>query len=252
MLPLLLTRRFVFWLRPITNLKENGYMTRDTILFDMNETVLDIAVLKPGFKAAFGDETVLATWFSMLLHTSTVCVLTGVRTDFATLAGAMLDAVAARLGVGLPDQIRDEILDGFARLPPHADVKPALRLLKSAGYRTAAFTNSSLDMVTRQIENAGLAKHFDEVVSVEDSGSFKPDGRVYRFVAGRMNRPIEELRLIAAHDWDTHGALSAGMLAAYIDRTGAPYHPLYKRPDVYATTMNEAVEQIIAMDSKKA
>ena len=39
-----------------------------------------------------------------------------------------------------------------------------------------------------------------------------------------------------------------GMLAAYIDRTGAPYHPLYRRPDVYATTMSEAVEQIITMD----
>ena len=223
-------------------------MTRDTILFDMNETVLDLAVLKPGFKAAFGDEAVTATWFSMLLHTSTVCVLTGVRTDFATLAGAMLDALAARLGVVLPDKMRDEILHGFASLPPHADVKPALTRLRSAGYRTAAFTNSSLDMVTRQIENAGLTEYYDEIVSVEDSGSFKPDGRVYRFAAERMNRPIADLRLIAAHDWDTHGALSAGMLAAYIDRTGAPYHPLYRRPDVYATTMSEAVEQIITMD----
>lgn len=224
-------------------------MTRDTILFDMNETVLDLAVLKPGFKAAFGDEAVTATWFSMLLHTSTVCVITGVRTDFATLAGAMLDAIAARRGVVLLGQVREEILNGFASLPPHADIKPALTRLKSAGYRTAAFTNSSLGMVNLQIENAGLTEYYDEIVSVEDSGSFKPDGRAYRFAAERMNRPIEELRLIAAHDWDTHGALSAGMLAAFIDRTGAPYHPLYKRPDVYVTTMNDAVEQIIAMDS---
>lgn len=191
----------------------------------------------------------MATWFSMLLHTSTVCVLTGVRTDFATLAGTMLDTIAARLGVMLSEQMRNEILNRFASLPPHADVKPALTRLRSAGYRTVAFTNSSVDMVTRQIENAGLKKYYDDIVSVEDSGSFKPDNRVYRFGAERLNRPIEELRLIAAHDWDTHGALTAGMLAAYIDRTGAPYHPLYHQPDVYATSMNEAVEQIIAIDS---
>ena len=51
--------------------------------------------------------------------------------------------------------------------------------------------------------------------------------------------------------YDTHGALTAGMLAAYIDRSGAPYHPLYHRPDVYAATMEDVVEQIIARDSEK-
>ena len=226
-------------------------MLRDTILFDINETILDLSSLKPKFKAAFGDEAVTATWFSMLLHNSTVCILTDIKTDFATLAGAMLDTVAARRGVDLPDMMRDDILGGFASLPPHADVKPALTQLRSAGYRTVAFTNSSLNLVTRQINNAGLMEYYDEIVSVEETGSFKPDPRVYEFVARRINRPIEELRLVATHDWDTHGALTAGMLAAYIDRSGAPYHPLYHRPDVYATTMDDIVEQIIARDSEK-
>ena len=59
-----------------------------------------------------------------------------------------------------------------------------------------------------------------------------------------------ELRLVATHDWDTHGALTAGMLAAYIDRSGAPYHPQYHRPDVYAATMDDVVEKIIARDGE--
>lgn len=226
-------------------------MSRDTILFDINETVLDLSSLKPKFKAAFGDEAVTATWFSMLLHTSTVCIVTDIKTDFASLAGTMLDAVAARRGVELSDVMRAGILGGFASLAPHADIIPALNRLRSAGYRTVAFTNSSLNLVTSQIENAGLKEYFDDIVSVEETGSFKPDPRVYEFVARRVNRPIEELRLVATHDWDTHGALSAGMLAAYIDRSGAPYHPQYRRPDVYATTMDDVVEQIMARDGEK-
>lgn len=226
-------------------------MSRDTILFDINETTLNLASLKPGFKAAFGDEAVMATWFSMLLHTSAVCILTDVKTDFATLAGAMLDTVAARRGVQLPDVMRDDILSSFASLPPHADIKPALARLRSTGYRTVAFSNSSLSLITAQIENAGLTEYYDEIVSVEVTGSFKPDPEVYEFVAKRINRPLGDLRLVATHDWDTHGALSAGMLAAYIDRSGAPYHPLYLRPDVYATTMGDVVEQIIARDGEK-
>lgn len=225
-------------------------MSRDTILFDINETVLDLGSLKPRFKDAFGDESVTATWFSMLLHTSTVCVLTDTKTNFATLAGTMLDSIAARLGVELADEMRADLLGSFASLPPHTDIKPALIRLRSAGYRTVAFTNSSLKLVSAQIENAGLSEYFDEIVSVEETGSFKPDPRVYEFVAKRVNRPIEELRLVATHDWDTHGALSAGMQAAYIDRSGAPYHPLYRQPDVHATTMGDVVEQIIARDGE--
>lgn len=56
------------------------------------------------------------------------------------------------------------------------------------------------------------------------------------------------MRLIATHDWDTHGALSAAMEAAYIDRSGAHYHPLYLKPDISATGKVEIVENIIARD----
>jgi 2-haloacid dehalogenase len=227
-------------------------MSRDTILFDINETVLDLSSLKPRFKAALGDESVTATWFSMLLHTSTVCALTDTRTDFATLAGAMLDAIAARRGVDLPEKQRAGILSSFARLPPYADISPALTALRNAGYRTVAFTNSSLDLVTTQIHNAGLAECFDDIISVEETGSFKPDPRVYAFAANRTGRSIGALRLVATHDWDTHGALSAGMHAAYIDRTGAPYHPLYLRPDVVATTMGDVAERIIVKDRDRS
>ena len=224
-------------------------MSRDTILFDINETVLDLASLRPTFATALGDADVSATWFAMLLHTSTVCALTGVETRFADLAGITLDALAARRGRTLSDRQRDDILGGFAGLPPHPDVPAALQRLRSAGYRTVAFTNSSRDLVTRQITHAGLMDDFDAIVSVEETGTFKPDARVYRFVAERLDRPMGDLRLIATHDWDTHGAMTAGLLAAYIDRSGAPYHPLYRRPDVYASDMGDVVERIIAADA---
>lgn len=224
-------------------------MARDTVLFDINETVLDLASLKPRFEAAFGDAGVTATWFAMLLHSSTVCTLTGVKTGFADLAAAMLDTLAARRSTSLTRRVRGEILACFAALPPHADVPPALERLKAAGYRTVAFSNSSQQLVTSQIANAGLIDHFDEVVSVEETGSFKPDPKVYAFVASHLCRKPSDLRLVATHDWDTHGALSAGMLAAYIDRTGAPYHPLYLRPDILAKTMDEIACAIIAKDA---
>ncbi len=225
-------------------------MARDTILFDINETVLNLETLRPRFEAVFGDTGVTATWFAMLLHSSTVCALTGVKTGFAELAGTMLDTVAARRSVAISETQRTDILSGFASLKPHDDVVPALQMLKGAGYRTVAFSNSSLKLVTSQITNAGLAEHYDEIISVEETGSFKPDPKVYQFVADKVGRQLGDLRLVATHDWDTHGAMTAGMTAAYIDRTGAPYHPLYRRPAVFATTMGDVVAGILAEDGR--
>ncbi len=220
-------------------------MKRHTILFDINETVLDLNTLKPKFKTAFGDESVMATWFSMLLHSSTVCIMTNVRTNFATLAGTMLESIAARMAITLSDKARDDILNGFASLPAHHDIKPALTQLQSAGFRTVAFSNSSLNLISTQMTNAGLTEYFDEIISVEETGSFKPDPAVYKFAAKQLNQPLESLRLVATHDWDTHGALSVGMRAAYINRSDVIYHPLYRQPDIYASTMKDIVKQII-------
>lgn len=223
-------------------------MSRETVLFDINETVLDLSTLEPRFESAFGDQAVTATWFATLLHTSTVCALTGVRIRFADLARIALEAVAARRGVEISSENRDAILGGFAALVPHEDVKPALRQLRRAGFQTVAFTNSSLGLVTSQIANAGLDDVFDDVISVEETGSFKPDAQVYRYAAERLATPMHELRLVAAHDWDTHGALTAGLRAAYIDRSGAPYNPLYRRPDIVETSMADIAGRIISRD----
>jgi 2-haloacid dehalogenase len=224
-------------------------MNQNIILFDINETVLDLSILKPKFKAVFGDESVLATWFSMLLHSSTVCIMTNVKTDFATLAGTMLEAIAARMGLTLSKTASDDILSGFESLPPHNDIKHALSTLKAAGFSTVAFSNSSLNLISNQITNAGLMEYFDDIISVEKTGSFKPDPIVYQYAAKQLNQPLNKLRLVATHDWDTHGALSVGMRAAYINRASAIYHPLYHQPDITASTMEGIVTKIIEQDS---
>ncbi|REG84352.1 haloacid dehalogenase type II [Marinomonas pollencensis] len=223
-------------------------MTQKTILFDINETVLNLETLKPKFKAAFGDDGVMSLWFASLLHSSTVCVATQVKTDFAALAGVVLDAVAVRKGVALSAPQRDDILTGFASLPPHDDIQPALQRLKSAGFRCVAFSNSSLNLIATQINNAGLSEVFDDILSVESTGSFKPDPKAYQFAAETLGLPLAELRLVATHDWDTHGALSAGMKAAYIARTPALYHPLYRSPDIHGNHMGDIVDKIIAVE----
>lgn len=225
-----------------------GILKQKIILFDINETVLSLKSLRPKFHAALHDERLTDTWFSMLLHASTVSMVTAVKADFASLAKISLTSLAARLGIELSNDVIDDILSTFAELSPHADIKPALSELREAGFKTAALSNSSRNLISKQIENAALGDFFDEVISVQESGTFKPSGEAYELASMRLGRAKQDLRLVAAHDWDTHGALCAGLDAAYINRTGSLYNPLYKKPDIVAATMQEIVVKIILAD----
>ena len=225
-------------------------MKKEVILFDINETVLNLEYLKPMFREAFGSEEALPLWFSKLLHSSTVCIATSVRSNFAELASAMLESVAAHYKCHFTDKKRSELLACFSNLPPHADINEALIKLRSSGFKTVAFSNSSLNLITAQMHHSGLTQLFDAIISVEDTGSFKPNPQVYHFAAQVLGESVENLRLVATHDWDTHGALSAGLKAAYIDRTGSQYHPLYLKPEIMSKTMGGIVDKIIEVNAQ--
>ncbi|WP_082712274.1 haloacid dehalogenase type II [Vibrio tritonius] len=224
-------------------------MKQTVVLFDINETVLNLQMLRPKFKDLFGDENFMDTWFAMLLHTSTVSLVTSVKTDFGTLSRITLESLASKLSVNVTNQKLDDVLNTFASLPPHDDIKPALAQLRSAGFKVVALSNSSRNLITKQITNAGLNEYFDEVISVEEVNTFKPSFDAYKFASEKLKCDASDLRLVATHDWDTHGAMCAGLKAAYINRTGSIYNPLYRKTDINELTMGAVVEQIILTDA---
>ncbi|WP_220718305.1 haloacid dehalogenase type II [Agarivorans litoreus] len=220
-------------------------MSTQAILFDINETVLDLSALRPKFRHYMGSESHTDTWFAMLLHSSNVCLVTGINTNFRELALAALQSIAARLGKNLSHENYLDILSTFTSLPAHSDIKPALTILRKAGFKLAAFSNSSSELLKSQLSHSGLLAHFDDVISVESANTFKPSITAYNYAVERLALPPNNIRLVATHDWDTHGALSAGLKAAYINRLNVPYNPHYVKPDIAAGNMHDITKQII-------
>jgi 2-haloacid dehalogenase len=215
------------------------------ILFDINETVLNLNILRPKFALYLGNENFMDTWFFMLLHSSTVCLATEVKTDFSRLALATLKSLAGRLGKTLSDEHYDDILSTFSNLPTHDDIEPALTKLRNVGFKLIAFSNSSASLLKSQLINSGLVNYFDDAISVESAGTFKPSLSGYQYAIKKLSMPPNNIRLVATHDWDTHGALCAGLKAAFINRFKGPYNPLYKMPDITGKSMEEIAELII-------
>ena len=129
-------------------------------LFDLNGTLLDLSVLDPHFARVFGDPSVRPVWFRQTLELALTQTALGTYHSFDRLADAALEMTAARLGVSMSAADKKPILTGMSALPAFADVPEALALLKTAGCRLAALTNSALPIADAQVAHAQLIPYF--------------------------------------------------------------------------------------------
>ncbi|UCH46667.1 MAG: haloacid dehalogenase type II [Betaproteobacteria bacterium] len=222
---------------------------KTVLLFDVNESLLDLRALTPHFERVFGNGDVLFDWFAQVLRSAMLTVITDQYSDFGTVGRSALDMMAQRYDITLSDADRTDIVGGMRSLPPHPDVLPGFEKLHAAGYRMASLTNSPPAVAQAQLENAGLAKFLEKVISVDEVKSLKPAAKVYHHAARVMGVGPEQARLIAAHSWDVAGAMSAGCKAAFIAREGMVLNPLFEAPDIVAPDLLQVAEQIIASDA---
>lgn len=218
------------------------------IVFDVNETLLDLQALDPHFERAFGNASVRTSWFATVLRNSLVATISGQYDDFGKIAGASLDMTAQQNNVDLSDKDRAAILGSIRTLPAHADVPPGLEKLKSAGFRLFTLTNSPPHVVEAQLQNAKLSGYFEKSFSVETVRLFKPAAEVYQMTARELGVSVDQIRLVAAHDWDVTGALNAGCAAAFITRPGKVLNPLLPKPDIVGSDLVEVAEKIEMVD----
>jgi len=66
-------------------------MPKRVIVFDVNETLLDLRALKPQFERIFGDGEVLHQWFGQVLQSALLTVVTGPYSDFGKVGRAALE-----------------------------------------------------------------------------------------------------------------------------------------------------------------
>jgi 2-haloacid dehalogenase len=215
------------------------------LAFDVNETLLDLSALDAPFAEVFGDASLRPAWFQQMLQLSFVGGLTGRYVDFTTAQQAALRMIGARAGVEVDDAGADAIVGAMRRLPPHPEVQRALAQLRDAGYRQVALTNSPLAVAQAQLEYAGLAGLFEQMLSADEVRQLKPGPRPYELVAERTGVAIGEVMLVAAHAWDVSGALAAGARAAFIARPGMVLSPIGDQPEIVVDDLGDLAERLL-------
>jgi 2-haloacid dehalogenase len=225
-------------------------MTAPAVLvFDVNETLIDIESMAPLFERIFGDPRVLREWFGQLVTYSMTATMSGHYVDYFTLGQGALRMLADSHHVNITDDEVRRVKEGMRTMPAHPDAHDALTALRDNGFRLVTLTNSppNPDGPT-PLEHAGLACFFEQQFSVDACRAFKPAAAVYRYVCQELDVAPAECMMVAAHAWDTLGAQSAGFSSALITRPGnapLPVHGL-PRPNLLANDLRQLAQQLIA------
>ncbi len=224
---------------------------KPVIVFDVNETLLDMAALDDTFARIFGGTDageIRKKWFKQVLELFLTATVVGEYRSFDRLTDDALRMVATQQGGDVTDDARELLKKALGGLPAHPDVLAGLERLKAAGFTLAALTNSRRESADRVLARAGLREQFDRVLSADDVERYKPAREAYEHAAHELGVPIDQIVLVAAHSWDVAGALAAGCRAAFVARPGQALRPGIPEPQFRGRDIGEVAEQLLASE----
>ncbi len=214
------------------------------LVFDINETLLDLSPLDALFASHLGEARIRREWFASLLSNAFALSLCGSYRSFTDLGASAARIVAKNYG-GDAERLWSAIRDALPALRAYPDVAPALERLSRAGFRIAALSQSPQSTLDAQLTGAGLAEFFTAICSVETIRTYKPHPAAYRMVARRFECDLSNILMIAAHDWDVAGAMAAGCSAAFVARPGRSIDDIILKPTFVVGDIEELAEMLL-------
>jgi 2-haloalkanoic acid dehalogenase type II len=148
------------------------------VVFDVNETLSDMAPTAGRF-ADVGAPGLLATaWFAAVLRDGFALAAAGGKEAFSRLARGALEAALARATLNHPAaEAVDHILAGFGGLSVHPDVPGGVRLLRDGGMRLVTLSNGCAEVAGRLLAGAGIGGEFEQLLG-RGRGRLKTRGRL--------------------------------------------------------------------------
>ena len=134
-------------------------------------------------------------------------------------------------------------MDGWQQLSPFPEVLEALHRLKK-GYRLMALSNGEPEYLDHLVRNR-IQFDFNDVMSVNTVGAFKPHPSVYRRAALNMGLEVGQCMMISANSFDVVGARACSFKAAFVNRYGLPYDDTPYKPQVVVKNFTELADALL-------
>jgi 2-haloacid dehalogenase len=220
---------------------------RTILAFDVYGTLIDTDGVVEALQRIIGDkaERFSKTWRDKQLEYSFRRGLMQNYENFAICTSQALDYTCLFYNVLLTSSQKDELLGIYRILPAFSDVKEGLNNLQTAGFGLYAFSNGKADALEMLLDNAGIKDLFQGIVSVDDLKTFKPSPATYCHFLRQAKATGDSAWLISSNPFDVIGAISAGMKAAWVQRSpDAVFDPWGIEPTITINNLLELNDKI--------
>lgn len=214
---------------------------------DVYGTLVDPQAISAALRPLTGEraESIAQSWRAKQLEYTFRRAAMRLYEDFAACTRQALAYALESHGVMLAENDQRELLEAYQKLPAHPDAAAGLAALKAAHHTLWGFSNGVAAQLDQLLNHAGLLEFLQGVITTGDVRSFKPDPRVYQYLAERLGRPAQDVWLISSNAFDVIGAKAAGMRALWIRRNPAVVFDRWAiEPDLTAVDFEDAARRL--------
>lgn len=191
------------------------------VIFDPNSVVAEVEKVFPGKGMDFTK-----AWRAKQFEYGFLRSITGSHEDFFKVTEDALLYTLESQKLAATEEQKKQLLNAYLTLKPWPDAVEGLKKLKTAGLRITTIANFSKKMLQANADNAAIAGLFDELLSTEVNGTYKPDPKAYGLAMERLGLKKEEIVFAAFGGWDAYGAKSFGYPTYWVNRFNLPVEKL--------------------------
>ena len=140
--------------------------------------------------------------------------------------------------------MRNELLNLYKELSPYPEVKECLEELKSKKIKIAILSNGTPDLLKGLVESNNIQNYFDDIMSIETVGIYKPDSKVYDMPIKKYNCKPENICFMSSNTWDVSGGGVFGYNAVWVNRFNKVFDKLSYKPKFVIKNLKELLKII--------
>lgn len=209
-------------------------------VFDAYGTLFDVSSVARGAQDALGErwQALSDLWRTKQLQYTWLRGLAGHHADFWQVTGDALDFAMDTLKIAGPD-LRERLMNLYLSIADYPEVPDVLATLKARGVKLAILSNGTPEMLAAAVDNAGIERYFDAVLSVEDVGVYKPHPAVYAMAPQALGLARENICFLSSNSWDAYSAKAFGFHVLWCNRFGQASENIPSMPDGEITELSE-------------
>lgn len=171
--------------------------------------------------------------------------------DFWHITEDALAQAAQSMRIELKTADMQHLMNSYLELPVWPDVPAALQKLRGQKVRMAFLSNFTADMIRVNLRRTGLGDYFEEYLTTDCVGSFKPSPHAYQMGIDHFALNKDEILFAAFAGWDAAGAKWFGYPTAWVNRAKMAPERLDVHPDVTVGNLGELLDVLPEFEANK-